>query len=697
MSHSLIGHIDFETYCDISVRVVGAHRYVRHKSFVPLTLSYLLPKEQRAAMREKRRPRVSRWQPYKNKRAYQLGRVTPLPDDLVDYIVDSNCIGAHNSEFEMCVWENWMVHNVPNCPRILRYKWRCTAALAASCGLPRALDKAAMACQLHVRKDPEGTRLLRKFASPRKPTKNNPATRIYPWDEPEEFDKLCRYCDTDVLVEYELHRFLPDMPEEEWRVFYLSTEMNARGIPLDMPAVKTGYRVLQDLELQVKNRVRALTGGINPTQRDKMLEFMNSIGIEIENLQAKTIKDLVTSQGSVLSMLDSRATELLQLRIEGGKASTKKLKKMLEVVCEDHFVRGGFLYWGAHTGRWAGKLIQPQNFTRGSYEPWQYEELFDILMEDSADVLQIWYQWPIDAIAQGMRGFIRAPSGKKFVVCDFSAIEARVLAWLARQQSTLERYERNEDLYKVLAVKIYKLNSVDEVLTWQRKFAKDVFLGCGYQLGGPGFARNCFMRGIVISEEEAQSAVDVYREDNPNVVKYWYEIEDAAIRAAEESATEDNPVVLRDIAFFVDRIWFCIRLPSGRLIRYPYPKVEEYKRKIEYRDKKTGEMKSFSKMTKKLTFKTEIKGQWVRENTYGGKLVENIVQGVARDIMVHSWILAEERGYPAIGTVHDELITLVDEDFGSKHELEEILKVRPKWAKKAPIGAEGWEGTRYRK
>jgi DNA polymerase bacteriophage-type len=655
-------HLDFETYCELDVRQVGAHRYSEHPSCEVLILCYRLPGK-----------RNRFWLPHRDG--------PELPADLVAYVeADEGTLTAHNAQFEACVWQNVLVAR-HDAPKVAPRRWRCTAARAAAAGMPRALANLGPALRLRVTKDREGTRLINIFCKPRKPTKNIPATRIYPDDKPEEFQAFVNYCGTDVDTEALADEQLPDLSDYEWRVYRHTELMNSRGLPLDMDAVRAGYQVLQVLEKRVVQKVEALTGGIRPTQRDKMLEFFNGLGLEMENTQAKTIKDLVLLKGDEL---EPKTKELLLLRIEGGKASTKKLKKMLQVVCDDGCVRGAFLYWGASTGRLAGRLIQPQNFTRGEYKPHQLYALFDLLLKHrDADVFEILYEWPIDALAQGMRGYIKAPQGKKFVVVDFAAIEARVLVWLARQMDAIEAYVQNADMYKRLAVRLYHLQKEDDVQDWQRKFAKDIWLGSGFQLGWVGFISNCLKRGIVVSEEDAKSGIGTYRDSNPRVVGLWADVEASAIQAVLTSASSTKPVMLRNIAFFVDGIWFCIRLPSGRLLRYPYPEVQNTLR--------------FRKPVKKLTYRSEIKGKWVREGTYGGKLVENIVQAIARDLMVNACFNAEAKGYKIVGTVHDELIALVDEGFGNPHELEDVLRMKPKWATDCPVNAEGWEGIRYRK
>lgn len=675
---------DFETFSHLDVRKVGAFKYAQHPSTEPLCLTWGFdPKHLRT------------WIPSKHGLA--------IPDDLMELLEDDNVIlQAHNAQFEWTIWRYVMTRPEYGAPKLPYEKFTCTAVRAAAAGLPRSLDMVGLALNLDIRKDKEGSRLLRKFAMLQKalkPSKKNPngipARRILPADEPAEFKALVSYNKTDVLVEMEVAEHTPPLSPQEQRHYTLDLKMNTRGIPLDMVAVKAAMPVITELEHRVAKKVMKITGGIRPTQRDRMLEFCQSIQLPLENLQAKTIKDLLLLQGGTLT---KKQIELLRLRIEGGKASTKKLKKMLEVVCDDGRVRGMFLFYGAHTGRYSARGIQPQNFTRGEYKPEQLEMLFEAILLGDADALELLYEWPIDAVAQGMRGFIHAADGKVFYVSDFSAIEARLLAWLARETEVLKIYHANGDVYIRMASKLYKIPEKellhqckvleDPHFLLKRKFAKDIVLGCGYQMGGPGFYRNCIERGVLVTEDECKTAVRVYRDEHPNIVRYWYDVESAAIRAVSQRATKEDPVRLRNLSFFVDEVkgheWFCIQLPSGRLIRYSSPKVNKVER--------------FGKIRPQLSYRTEFKGKWIRETTYGGKLVENIVQAIAYDVMIAAMVRADEAGYEVVGTVHDELIA-ENEPYFSKDPkaFDNVLKERPPWCADAPINAEGFIAARYRK
>lgn len=817
-------HLDFETFSKIDVRKVGAYRYARHPSTEVLILAYRLPGAPMRYWLPTWPRRMVPMLPEDIRDNCSVGHNVPL--DLQQAVEDDSLLfEAHNAEFEMNIWEQVVVPVHGGKPIPLK-RWRCTAAKAATAGLPRSLAKLAVALHLGEQKDSEGTRLINIFSKPRKPTKLNKSTRVFPHQRPEDFIKFIQYCGQDVRTEHMASLYMPDLIPSEWAAYRHTVTMNMRGLPLDMAAVRNGYRMLLELEADVSARVRAITGGINATQRDKMLGFLNGLGVEIEDLQAKTIKDIVLKRKDDLS---PEALELLQLRVEGGKASTKKLSKMIEVVGEDGIVRGGFLFYGAGTGRLAGKLVQPHNFIRGEYKPYQLYALFELIHIGDVENIKLIYEWPIDAMAQGMRGYIAARPGNKFVVVDFAAIEARVLVWLARQEDALAAYHKNTDMYKWFAVRLYGLKSEDEVTVPQRKFAKDLWLGClaadtkvltgrgwvqivgvtdkdvvwdgiewvpthgvqfmgnkevidlcgvrltadhkiwcgqqwatadkltphsqylqsalsaatlpsqhtgsesaatthprtagsspskktfgtkvdvydliecgprnrftiltdrgpviahncGYQLGETGFINNALKRGIIVDQADAKKGVRGYRDLNPKVVELWAEVETAAIRAVTSCASRTKPVKLRNLSFFVEGIWFCIQLPSGRCLWYPYPRVESTVR--------------FGRPVKKLTYRSEVKGKWIREGTYGGKIVENIVQAIARDFMQYACFTVEREGYEVIGTVHDELVTEVPETFGNPHELEKLVCRKPKWATDAPIGAEAWEGKRYRK
>lgn len=654
-----IGHLDFETYCELDIRKVGGHRYARHPSCEVLVARFLLPGD----------TYPEEWLPWQD----------APPERLVAWVRGGGKLGAHNAAFERVVWRHALRRQCPGLPEVKDSQWVCTAAKAAASGLPRSLEKALKALGSTVEKDMEGSKLIKVFCQPRKPTKANPATRIHPKDDPVRFKRFSEYCARDVLGEVELDEALPDLIPRQRRMFILDMVMNDRGLPIDLPLVEKALKVVQALEISVAARVAALTGGLKATQVQKMLDFFSDRGIDLENMRAETVRQALKNED-----LDDDAKELLELRVEAGKASTKKLISMkLCADPHDWVVQGGFLYHGAHTGRYAGRLVQPHNFIRGLLKAHQRELVFALLEHADPDLFLLLYDKPIDVISQCMRGFIKAPDGYELAVVDYTAIEARVLAWIAGEEHMLEAYRQGVDVYKLMAMKLYKLKSLDDVTDEQRRIAKNLVLGCGYQLGGVKFVDYAANAGVIITEQFAKTAVKAYRDGHPAIVKSWTEVERMVAGAIR------NPgQVFRGLKckFFMREHWLCIQLPSGREIRYPYAKAVPVER--------------WGKPAFEISFRTEIKGQFVREKTYGGKLIENIVQGIAFDVMQEGMLSAETNGYPVFGTVHDELLTLRKRGTSNIKELEKLVCVigeKGQWGYGIPLAAKGFTCIRYEK
>lgn len=651
-----IGHLDFETYSDLDIRKVGGHRYARHPSCEVLICAYLLP-----GMAE---PAV--WLPRQE---------TP-PKRLVDWVRGGGKLGAHNASFERVVWRHALTRMHPGLPQVKDSQWVCTAAKAAASGLPRSLDKALTALGLPVSKDLEGSKLIKVFCSPKRPSKKDPRVRILPEEDPR-FQRFIEYCQQDVRGEVALDDALPDLNARERHMFILDMVMNDRGLPIDLPLVEKALKVVQVLEVSIAARVSVLTGGLKATQVQKMLDFFTERGIDLENMRAETVRQAVKRED-----LSDEAKELLELRVEAGKASTKKLISMMACADpDDHVVQGGFLYHGAHTGRYAGRLVQPHNFIRGMLKDHQRDLVFDLLQYADPDLFLILYDKPIDVISQCMRGFIMAPEGYELAVVDYTAIEARVLAWIAGEDHMLAAYFKGVDVYKLMATKLYKLDSINDVTDEQRRIAKNLVLGCGYQLGGIKFVDYAANAGVIITEEFAKTAVKAYRDGHPAIVKSWGMVERLVAGAIRNPGETYEGLKCE---FYMREHWLCIKLPSGRELRYPYARAIPVER--------------WGKPAFEISFRTEIKGQFVREKTYGGKLIENIVQAIARDVMMEGMLAAETNGYPVLGTVHDELLALRELGTSNIKELEELVCVRHiKWTAGMPLASKGFTCVRYRK
>ncbi len=650
-----LAHLDFETYSEINLLKVGAHRYARHPSTEVLIACWILP-----GMDE-----VQTWLP----------RTQPMPVRLRKWVKSGGKIGAHNAAFERAIWKYTLLKHCVDLPPVADSQWVCTAAKAAASGLPRALDKALMALNRTTRKDAEGGKLIKVFSQPRKPTKADPRTRILP-EQDGRFQRFIEYCRQDVIAEMDLHTCIPDLTEREQTFFEQDMRMNDRGLPIDLPMVKKALAIVQFLEAHIKGRVRALSGGINATQVAKMLAVFAERGLELENLRKETVSEAL--KGTNLS---AETRLLLQMRVEAGKAGTKKLAAM--VLCadpEDWVVQGGFLFHGAHTGRYSGRLVQFQNFIRGLLKDHQRDAVFRLIELADPELFVLLHEWPIDTISQCMRGFIKAPRGYELAVVDYTAIEARVLAWIAGEEHMLEAYREGVDVYKLMAVRLYGLKSIADVSDEQRRIAKNLVLGCGYQLGGVRFVDYAANAGVIITEEFAKEAVKIYRDGHPAIVASWKTVESLAVQAIRSPG-----VIARGLKckFYMRQHWLCVQLPSGRELRYPFAKATPVER--------------WGRPSWQISFRTEIKGQFYRETTYGGKLIENIVQAIARDVMMEGMFNAEQVGYAPIGTVHDEMIALRKVNTTNIKFLEKTVCEIPRWGRGMPLAAKGFVTTRYRK
>lgn len=683
-------HIDFETASQAELarqNAVGEHAYAAHSSTVPLLLAF-----KTSAMCD-----VG---------LIDLTKDTTFPKDIEWAIRNGETFVAHNARFEQAIWY-WQMQRKFGWPVIP--KWSCTAARARYWGIRASLEGAASDLEVPHQKNKRGEELIKLFCKPRKKTKGRIVLdRALPHELPSEWEEFKYYCVDDVLAEMDVDAVLPDLPEFEQRIWDLDYTINWRGLPIDAELVDRATMFCDYYTALNVARFEAITGGLAPTQRDKVLAYVQERELSIDNLRSKTLKRL--------NMADMPADlrEIIAIRLEAAKASVKKLQAMSRCTTDDGVARGLLLYYGAHTGRHSGKRVQPQNFVRGNAKV--QKAVFAYLEDDGiwdhthylsnsgistppwvydADLM---FPRPLGALAQSMRGFIKAPKGKRFVVADYAQIEARINAWLAGAENKLDMFRKGVDLYCMFATSMYgtTYDSYFDPETKkpfkagpradERQIAKSAELGCGFGLGGTAFVAYCDNMDIVISEAEAKNVVKTWRDNNKEITTFWERVEKAAIIA---TTFEDRKVKVGEhIAFRVyrkdtERWWLECILPSGRHIAYYRPKVEDIVR--------------WGQPAKRLSFRTEWNGMTYREDTYGGKLVENIVQGTARDVMMVGIQNAEKNGYECVLTVHDENVTLRDIGHGSSRELESLMCDLPAWIGSCPIIAEGSELERYGK
>lgn len=645
--------LDFETYSEADITAVGAIRYAEHHSTRILIVGFALSADG----------------PVKTVNMEDEDALEQL-QPLFEYIEQGGVVVAHNSQFERAIWELVGVprHGFPVAPK--SRQWDCTAARAAAIAIPRSLAGSSTALGLAVNKDPKGMALIQKFS---KPGKNG--VRTYPNDDPASFEEFMRYCDQDVVVERELNQILPPLTPFEKKVFALDYRINLRGIPVDIPSIKKALQFIEERSTALTDKAVALTG-LRPTQRDKLLAWLQEKGVEIKTLQAAEVEQTADTPG-----LDPEIRELLKSRIELARAGTKKLKTMLVCASEDERVRGSFWYHSATTGRWGSGGVQFHNLGKADQD-FDHDEFFELLHQDA---LELFYDQPLSVVAKAVRGFVKAPEGKEFLIADYSSIEARGLAWLADEKWLVEDFRNGIDAYKSMASRIYHkpYNDIDSHL---RFFGKQVVLGAGYGMGPPRFMEQCKQYGKPLRLTEAKHVIKAYRESVPNITKLWKMIE----LAARKAILNPGPVRFAKgkLTFQMEKLSngfkvLFLTLPSGRRIAYPQPRVE-------MREK-------WGNLQPTIIFKTYYRGMWVDEETYGGKLTENAVQAISRDFLAEGMLNIERAGLPVVLHVHDESGSEVPAGSGTVEGYEDLLcQVRP-WAKDFPLSADGFRTVRYQK
>lgn len=607
----------------------------------------------------------------------EVGYVTAL-------IEQADIIEAHNASFEYAIWTNVCVPRY-GWPSLPLEKLRCSAAKAAMYALPRDLEGACRALGLAVQKDMEGHRLMLKMCKPRKPRKDEPEINPndphgYYWHEdPVDLERLCRYCMNDVLAEEELSSVLHDLPEKELQIWRLDQTINARGIAADLNACRAMIEMVEEHEAKLLKELRKLTHGAVKTakQIEQMRGYLRGLGVDLPDLAAPTVMEALKKTD-----LNDDARKILEIRRSLGRSSSAKYQAIIDRASNDGRVRGTLLYHGAGTGRWSGAGIQPQNFPsriKVSDEP---EEMLNVILAGGLGLHNAIYDDdPMSTAGAVTRSCLVAASGRDLVVADYSAIEGRGLAWLAGEETELAIYRSDADVYIATAAMILH-KPYDRVTKDERQSpGKIATLACGYG-GSVGAVRKFGGEGMT-DDEIKEQIVWPWREAHPMTVRFWRELEDACMNAVSYRGRIFNA---RAISFRVQSKFLFCRLPSGRLLRYFDPQILPM-------ETSWGEIKDC------VTYMTvdSLTEKWVRTNTYGGKLAENVTQAICRDLMAEAMLRLEAAGYPIVLTVHDEIVSEVPEGFGSVEEFERIMCEVPAWAKGFPIKAAGWRGKRYKK
>lgn len=636
--------VDIETYSELDVREVGAHKYAEHPSTVILIICWAVDDGP-----------VQTW-------TWRDG-----PECLPPRFIGERMV-AHNAEFE---------NEVMSARGLLRdCTWEDSAAMAAMCALPRGLDRVGDALGLEIRKDKRGSYLINKLSKPQRPSKTNlntlPELR-WPKDYTLLLNEFAAYCATDVEVCREVYNTLPKLPRQEQLYFEFTMMMNARGIAVDLPAVHAAEALVASVTGFRGGRLQEITG-FTYKQVGELLTWVNDHmgegGNPLESMDKATISAALRRKH-----LPPLVREVLEIRRDLAKSSTAKLDAILNRVCDDGRVRGSLMYHGAGTGRWSGAGIQPQNFPRTPAGYNMDDCIEAIQIGDGEWVTAVWGVEPPAFVSSVLRGMLTAHAGKVLAGADYSSIEARVVLWLAKDPG-VELFASGADIY------IETAKSIAHDAT--RALGKQAVLGCGFGMGPTKFQATCEGYGMDVDMPLAERAVAAYRSRFAKVPMLWRALEKAAIAAVKNPGrtfrTNASTTVPVSFRYDGERFLMC-RLPSGRVLYYPFPELEPGR---------YGEQLTY--MGVDSTTKA-----WRREHTYGGKICENVVQAIARDLMAAALLRLEAADYPVVLTVHDEAVCEIPAPATMQdvEAVEVIMCELPDWAAGLPVAAEGFIGRRY--
>lgn len=652
--------LDIETFSDISLTDCGVYKYVDTPNFEILLLAYAFNDEPVQIV--------------------DLASGEEIPEHIKHAIFSKDVIKtAFNAQFErVCLSKHYNTTLSPEA-------WHCTMVQAAALGIPGSLDDVSKILGFPVDKQKlyTGKNLIRLFSIPRKVKTDNQLsmlkkkTRIMPEDRPEEWEQFKAYCKQDVVVEREIRKKLNKYkaPSEEIRMWYLDQKINDYGVKLDLSFVQQAIRIDEQYTSQLIDRYQEL-GLENPKSVTELKNYLSKkLGFEVRSITKATIPDLLKAARDI-----PEAQEALEIRQEIAKTSVSKYNKMVEVICSDGRARGLLQFYGASTGRWAGRLVQVQNLPRNNIKDLDLAR--QLVADGDIEMLDMCYPSIPNILSQLIRtAFIPSP-GHRFIVSDFSSIEARVIAWLAGESWRMEVFRSHGKIYEASAAQMFRvpIESItkDSPLRQKGKIAE---LALGYQ-GAVGALRQMDRKWAAnATKEELQELVNQWREANPKIVKLWYDVEAAAIEAIDTRSIVE--LQQGRIKFICEPGFLFIQLPSGRRLAYLKPELQPH-------DKFPGKVK--------ITYEgLDTDYKWVRIDTYGGKLVENIVQAIARDCLRDALLRLDAAGYKIAFHVHDEVVLDVPNGQGSVEHVNSMMSQPVSWAPDLPLRAEGFECLYYQK
>lgn len=657
--------IDIETYCEADIKKCGLYRYVADPSFEILLIAWA----------------TDDGEGFGETKLADLASGDPFPQELLDDFKDSNVtLIAHNAAFERVSFSRYLQQHYPGqylepCTFLSPDNWICTMVMAASLTLPMALKDVGEVLRTTQQKDEEGKRLIKLFSAPCKPTKSNGGrTRNLPHHLPEDWAKFKYYCIQDVNTEVDIYKRLKrfPMPDREWYHYQVNERINDRGVMIDTELVQQAIACDLMLSDAMSKKAYELTGLENPNSVSQLKTWLEERGIPMDTLGKKDVAEMIGELDK--NGVDAEAMDMLKLRLQMAKSSVKKYQAAERCVCADGRARGLFQFYGAsRTGRYSGRNIQLQNLPQNHIST--LDEARTLVKLGCFDMVESIYGNTPDVLSQLIRTMLIPKEGCEFIVADFSAIEARVLAWEADEQWVLDAFQNGEDLYCATASQMFHVPVVKHGVNGElRQKGKIATLACGYG-GSSGALISMGALQMGLKEEELPEIIDSWREANPKIVQYWWDTEKAAMTAFKTH--EEQEVGKIRFTFSSGTLWMV--LPSGRKLAYLDPKQQPNR---------------FGRMS--LTYKGVGQNhKWSRQETYSGRLVENATQAIARDILAEAMARIEAHGLNIVAHVHDEVIIEAPKGKYSVDGVCKLMSENPAWCKGLPLSAAGYKGDYY--
>ena len=636
---SVLMGIDIETYSSAPLPKCGVYRYCDAPDFEILLFSYAFDDEPVQTI--------------------DLASGETLPPEIISALEDPTVIKvAYNAQFERVCLSRYLGRWLDP------HQWRCTMVMAAYLTLPGRLADAAVALGTTEKKMEEGKDLIRYFSVPCKPTKTNGGrTRNLPTDAPEKWAVYKQYNAQDVETERAIRKALEKypLPEQEWELYALDQQINDRGVRVDKKLVKNAIAVDAVFAQAAYQRAKELTGLENPGSVNQLKAWLADQDLPMESLAKKIVQEKAAQTDGIVA-------ELLNLRLELSKTSVKKYEAMARCVCRDGRVHGLLQFYGANrTGRWASRLVQVQNLPQNHLP--DLELAREIVKTGDEELLDLFFTSVPGTLSELIRTAFIPRDGCRFLVADFSAIEARVLAWLANEEWVLEEFRGKGKIYEATASRMFHIPQ-ESIIKGNRNYeyrqkGKQATLSCGYG-GGVGALK---AMGAKMPEEEMQPLVDAWRAANPNIVAFWGALD----RAARTVIRKKTSARVGKVTLYWQDDKMFMRLPSGRNLCYQSPHF-------------TGNRFGSDAIG---YYAPNAAGQMVVQETFGGKLAENATQAIARDILAHALLTLEKNGYSVVFHVHDEAVIEMPIGQGSLEEACRLMAIATDWAEGLPMRADG--------